>query len=248
VPPTIRNIKLTLRFDGTDYAGWQFQKNAVSIQEVVQKALKKTLGERVTVVGCGRTDAGVHAKALVANFKTRSTLPCGKIRKALNSSLPRDIIISACAETGPRFNAQFSAKKKLYCYAVSTAEVIDPFHRRFVAHYPYKLNLVAMKKAAKALAGRHDFKAFENKPERERCTVRRIHKIGIEKKRDVVYIYIEADGFLRNMARNIVGTLLEIGRGKFSAGNAGEILAKRQRRYCGFTAPARGLCLERVSY
>jgi len=244
----MRNIKLVLRYDGTDYAGWQFQKNAVSIQEVVQKTLKNIVGERVTVTGSGRTDAGVHAEEFVANFKTRSKIACQNIKNALNGILPKDVVVSACSRVHLGFNAQYSAKKKLYRYTVSTAEVMDPLLRRAVFHYAYRLNIGSMRKAAKILAGRHDFKAFENKPERERDTVRNIYRLDIEKKRSLVYIYIEANGFLRNMVRNIAGTLLEIGRGRLPPDSVKRMLARGERKYCGFTAPAHGLCLVRVTY
>lgn len=244
----IRNIKLVLRYDGTDYAGWQSQKNALSIQDLVQKALKKIVGEDVVVIGAGRTDAGVHAEEFVANFRTRSLLAYPKIKNALNAELPRDIVVTAATRVHHQFHAQFSAKKKRYRYTVSTADVMDPLVRRFVAHYPYRLDVGAMRSAAKCLMGKHDFKAFANKLEGYRGTIRRVRKITIEKKGPLVYINVEADGFLRSMVRNIAGTLLEVGRGKMPAARVRTILAQGERRYGGFTAPARGLCLVRVSY
>ncbi|MDP2912695.1 MAG: tRNA pseudouridine(38-40) synthase TruA [Candidatus Omnitrophota bacterium] len=244
----MRNLKLTIQYDGTGYSGWQFQKNGLSVQEVIQNAIKKITGEKVCVVGSGRTDAGVHAEAQVANFKTSSKIPLKKFQMALNSVLPKDIVIARMEEAGLKFNAQHDARGKLYRYIIVNNDFVNPLLRRFAAKCFYALDLGAMKKAARYLAGRHDFRSFQAKDGVGRNAVRTIRKITIEKKGDLVYIYMEADGFLYNMARNITGTLIEVGRGKISAGDVRVILRKKDRKLCGPTMPARGLCLVKVKY
>jgi tRNA pseudouridine38-40 synthase len=245
----MRNIKLTIRYDGTNYSGWQSQKNGRAIQDVIEAAIRKITGERSHLAGSGRTDAGVHAMAQVANFKTRSKIPLERIRMALNSILPKDIVIYRVEETHPKFDAQRSAKTKLYRYTIMNNDFLDPFMRRYAAKVFYKIDVGRMRRAAMALAGRHDFRSFQaTDGDREKSAVRTIKKIKIEKDGDLVYIDIEANGFLYNMARNIVGTLVEVGRGKYSVGSVKEILGKKDRRYCGPTMPAKGLSMIRVVY
>jgi len=243
-----RNIRLTIQYDGTHYSGWQSQKNARSIQDVLTDALKKITGGKVNLTGSGRTDAGVHARAQVANFKTRSDIPLKKLLLGLNSILPDDIVVSAVKEAGLKFDAQRAAKSKLYRYTLINSNVIDPFIRRFAAKCFYKLDILRMRRAAKPLMGKRDFRSFRAAGGGEKDTVRRIRNIKIEKYGDMIYIDMEADGFLYNMARNIVGTLIEVGRGKLKADAVKGILAKKDRRFCGPTAPAKGLCLLKVRY
>lgn len=257
-----RNIKLVIKYDGTHYSGWQFQKNAETVQEAIESALKRITGRKVKLRGAGRTDSGVHAVHQVANFKTNSKLAINKIKYALNSSLAEDILI-ASAESAPlKFDSQRSARSKRYRYTVTTARFADPFIRHFAARFSYPVNIRSMRRAARALTGRHDFKAFQaagssefnmvrqahHTPSLSRGTVRTIKKIKIEKRGDLIYIDVWADGFLYNMVRTIAGTLLEIGRGKMSEESIKEILLKRDRRSAGPTAPAKGLCLMSVEY
>lgn len=244
----MRNIKLTIRYDGTRYAGWQSQTNGCAIQDVIQDAIKAITGERVALTGSGRTDAGVHAEAQAANFKTRSKISAKKLQMALNSTLPRDIAITHVEEASPKFNAQKSAKSKLYRYTIFNNDYMDPMVRHFAAKCFYKLDLASMRKAAKYLTGRHDFKSFQAADENQRSSVRTIRDIKIAKKGDLVYIYIEANGFLYNMARNIAGTLVEVGRRKYSVASVKEIIAKKDRRFSGPTMPAKGLCMIKVKY
>ena len=244
----MRNIKLTLRYVGTNYSGWQIQKNARSIQEVIERAIKKITGEKVSLMGSGRTDAGVHAEAQIANFKTRTKIPLENIQMALNSILAEDIIVSHIEKAGLKFNAQRNAKSKLYRYTISNSDFVDPFIRDFAAKCFYKLDMAAIRQAAKYLTGKHDFKSFQTKDRKEKYSVRRVKYIRIDKEGELIYIYMEANGFLYNMARNIAGTLVEVGRGKISARSVKEILLKRDRRFSGPTMPAKGLCLVRVKY
>lgn len=244
----MRNIKLTIRYDGTQYAGWQSQKNGLAIQDVIQGAIKVITLESVSLIGSGRTDAGVHAEAQVANFKTKSKIPLKKLQMALNSRLPRDIAITHIEEAGTKFNAQKSAKSKLYRYTIVNNDYMDPLVRHFAAKCFYKLDINLMRKAAKYLVGRHDFKSFRTTDGEEKNSVRTIKNIKIEKDGNSVYIYIEANGFLYNMVRSIVGTLVEIGRGKFAVSGMKDILLKRNRKFSGPTMPAKGLCMVRVLY
>ncbi len=200
------------------------------------------------MTGAGRTDSGVHAAGQVANFKTRSNLSLKKVKDALNSSLAEDILIVSAEYAPLEFDSQRSAIAKRYRYTVTTVRFADPFIRHFASSFSYPLNIGSMRRAARALAGRHDFKAFQSAKSSESNTVRTIKDIKIEKRADLVYIDLWADGFLYNMVRIIAGTLLEIGRGKMPEESIKEILAKRDRRSAGPTAPAKGLCLMSVEY
>ena len=244
----MRNIKLTLQYDGTRYAGWQMQKNATSIQELVESAVARITGAKTHVTASGRTDAGVHARAQVANFKTRHPIPTQRLQMALNSALPKDIVVTNVEEVTPSFNAQHSAKSKIYRYAIVNNNFIDPFIRRFAAKVFFKLDLNRMRRSARDLVGRHNFKAFQAVDDHERTSVRTIKGISIKKDGDIISIDMEADGFLYNMARNIAGTLVEIGRGKFPETRIKELLKTGKRNACGPTMPARGLCLMKVKY
>ena len=244
----MRNIKLTIRYDGTRYAGWQSQKNGLAIQDVIQGAIKKITGHKVSLVGSGRTDAGVHAEAQIANFKTRSKIPLEKIRQALNSILPKDIAVTKVEEVSQKFNAQKSAKSKLYRYTIMNNDYMDPLVRHFASKCFYKLDIGSMRKAAKHLMGRHDFKSFRTTDGEDKNSVRTIKNIRIEKCGYLVYIYIEANGFLYNMVRSIVGTLVEVGRGKFEIARVKEIISQRNRKFSGPTMPAKGLCMVMVKY
>lgn len=244
----MRNIKLIISYDGTNYAGWQSQANAKTVQQALESALKKITGRSVRAKASGRTDSGVHARYQVVNFRTKSGLSLQRIKDALNSLLPEDILINSAEEAHADFDAQRCAASKHYRYTVTTSSFVDPFIRHFVARFSYPLDLRTMRKAAARLVGRHDFKAFQASGSIEKNTVRTIKKISIERKGDLLYIDIWADGFLYNMARTIAGTLLEIGRGKLPECRTYEILKTRSRPLAGPTAPAKGLCLMKVGY
>ena len=244
----MRNIKLTIKYDGTDYAGWQFQKNAVSIQETIQKALEKITRDKAVVIASGRTDAGVHAAAQIANFRTSSKIPLKNLRLALNALLPDDIVITNAEDVSLKFNAQKSASSKLYRYTIYNKDFMDPFLRRVASKCYFKIDIAPMKRSAKYLIGRHDFTSFQTKDSQRKSAIRTIKRITIKREGDLIYIDIEADGFLYNMVRNIVGTLIEVGRGKFTVKKMKEILAEKDKCSCGPTAPAQGLCLIKVRY
>jgi tRNA pseudouridine38-40 synthase len=246
-----RNIKLEIEYDGTNYCGWQIQKRhqvAKSIQETIEKTLRKILQEKIRLIASGRTDAGIHAKGQVANFKTNSQIPLKKLQAALNSLLPQDITIKNAREVNSNFHSRFNAKSKLYRYTILNNAYRSAFLRNTAYFYPYSLNLKLMRGESKVLLGEHNFKAFQASDKKERGAVRTIKNLKISKEKGLIYIDIEADGFLYNMARNIVGTLIEIGRGRFKKGDLEKILQAKDRRLAGPTAPARGLCLLRVEY
>lgn len=247
-----RNIRLTIEYDGTRFAGWQAQSTAKklkTIQQEIEKAASRLLGEKIKLTGSGRTDSGVHAEAQTANFRTNSTLPPRNIKRGLNSYLPRDIAITSAKDVPLKFHSRFDAKEKLYRYTIINRKVRSPLLRRYVVACSYDLDISAMKKAAGYLIGKKDFKSFQTTDKKDRRSVRCIKRLDItRKKTSIIEIYIQADGFLYNMVRNIVGTLIDVGRGRISPEEVKDILKKRHRPAAGQTAPAKGLCLVRVFY
>ena len=244
----MRNIKLTIQYDGTDYSGWQTQANGRTVQEEIEKALFKVLGSRVKVKGAGRTDAGVHAAGQIANFKTNSNLNASSVKKALNSTLPRDIAISDAEEVLLAFDSQHDSSAKVYRYTIVNKDHPNPISRHYAAFVPYNLDLAAMRRGAGALIGRHDFKSFETAGSYKKDTKREIKRLKVTERGDFIYVDIEADGFLYNMARSIIGTLIDVGRGRIAASSVREILRSKDRGSAGPTAPAKGLCLMAVKY
>lgn len=254
----MRNLRLIIEYDGTNYAGWQIQKSPQpkTIQETIEKALQKILQEKVKVIGSGRTDAGVHALAQAANFKTKSKLPPANIQKALNSLLPEDISIKAISEVKEDFHSCYSAKSKTYRYVILNSSVKSAFLNKWTLRVPYKLNMRLMRQEARALSGRHDFRSFCASGSTAKTTTRTIQNIAIKTIRypllcicyPLIIIDIEADGFLYNMARNIAGTLVELARGRYKGESIKKILRAKDRKLAGPTAPARGLFLVKVQY
>jgi tRNA pseudouridine38-40 synthase len=253
----MRNLKLEIEYDGRNYCGWQVQNSPrstvnshqkKSIQEVIEKALRKILQEKVKLVASGRTDAGVHALGQVANFKSSSDIPAGKLQKALNAVLPDDIVITKAEEAGRDFHSRFSAKSKVYRYTILNRPYPSALLKNRVYFYPYPLDVKLMRREARLLLGKHDFKAFQASANIEAASLKTIKKIKVIQDSDLIYIDIEADGFLYNMARNIVGTLIEIGRGKFPQGSMKHIIRSKNRKFAGPTAPGCGLCLLEVKY
>ncbi len=243
----MRNIKLSLEYDGTNYSGWQIQPNGVTIQGVLTEFLNRLEGKPVTLHGAGRTDAGVHALNQVASFFTEKTLPCNKLRRAINGNLPPDIRVTEIEEMPLDFHARFSATGKSYCYQLAVGEIVSPFEYRYFYHYPYKLDLEKMQLGANLLLGTHDFSAFATQPETN-SRVRTVTSINLTQKQDKISFQVEGNGFLRYMVRTIVGTLLEVGRGKIVPENIADILASGERSKAGATAPACGLTLLKVNY
>lgn len=248
----MRNIKLTIEYDGTHFNGWQIQDpKQRTVQGEIKKALKKVFKNDLTLYGSGRTDSGVHALEQVANFKVESHLEPTAILRAVNASLPNDVAIIKVEEAKSSFHAQFDAKTKVYHYRILNRPARSAIHRDYSYHFPVKLNLKAMRQEAKALVGKKDFKSFRATPPantKEKNTIRTIKSVTIKKKRDFVLVEIMANGFLHKMVRNIVGTLIAIGAGHKKSGHIKEILRAKNRSFAGKTAHPKGLCLVKVNY
>lgn len=244
----MRTIKLTIEYDGTNYCGWQVQHSRKkSVQGALQEALAGILQEKVLLKGSGRTDAGVHARGQVAHCATSSLIPVANLQRALNAVLPESISIVRAQEAPADFHSRFQASSKIYRYTILNRPYPPALGRQQVYHYAGALDNAAMARAAACLRGRHDFKAFQSSGGRLE-TIRTVKKISVAKRGPFLYIDIEADGFLYNMVRIVVGTLIEVGRGRYGPGHMRTILRSRDRKYAGPTAPARGLCLMRVRY
>jgi tRNA pseudouridine38-40 synthase len=245
-----RNIKLSLEYDGTNYHGWQSQQGSgmPTIQDALEEALRKLTKEDIRTVSSGRTDAGVHALGHVANFSTASRIPAEAWAPALNSLLPADIRILASEEVTPDFHARFSAKRKQYRYLVLARRAPSALRRNHAWHVDRKLNLAAMRRSAPVLVGKHDFSAFRSAGCSAKTPVRKLKALTIKKKGDLIEFILEADAFLMHMARNIVGTLVEAGLGRFTPDDVRRILRSRDRKQAGKTAPAHGLYLVAVWY
>jgi tRNA pseudouridine38-40 synthase len=253
-------FKITLAYDGTNYVGWQRQGAGVSIQGLIEHALRGLDGRDVAVAGAGRTDAGVHALGQVASFSLERTIEPRALVRALNAGLPPDVRALAAAEVGVDFHARYSASRKTYCYRICNAEVISPFERHYAWHVPGSLDVDAMDRAARSLEGRHDFAAFAAAGGTTRTTERTVLRSRVMRTDlstaaqrstgggDLIVHEIAGDGFLRHMVRAIAGTLVDIGRGRRPCEQMGEVLASRSRGRAGPTAPARGLFLVGVEY
>ena len=265
-PYRMRNIRLQLAYDGTDYCGWQRQTNGPSIQAAVETAIKRITQAHSDVIGAGRTDAGVHAAGQVAHFHTESRIPCHRIRTGLQTFLPKDIVIVSAEDAPPAFHARYNARRKRYRYLIDNSEAPLPFIRRFTHHFHERLDAEAMHAAAQELVGKHDFRSFESHWPNKASSVRTVEELTIRRtagwpvwhdqrwrpdpsgKGPFVCLDIVADGFLYNMVRSIMGTLLEVGRGKLSRADVRQILVGQDRSRAGMTAPASGLCLVEVDY
>ncbi len=247
----MRNFKITLEYDGTSFKGWQIQPgHQRSVQGEIEKALQKIFQKKIRIIGSGRTDQGVHAFGQAANFKTQTEFSPEKIQRALNANLPDDIAVLEIEEVPLDFHARYSAKSKIYRYTILNRQVRYAQLRHFCLHIPYRLNISAMRREAKALIGRKNFRSFvANDPKRSQSdTVRTIKRVDIKKAGDCLIIDLEADGFLYKMVRGIIGTLIEIGRGQLPQGSIEKILKKKDRRSAAYSAKPRGLCLLAVKY
>jgi tRNA pseudouridine38-40 synthase len=244
--------RLTVEYDGTDFVGWQRQANGPSVQAAIEEALHEMLGVPTAVRGAGRTDAGVHALGQVAHFDAAARIPLHGYQRGLNALLPRSIAIRDVQEAAPDFDARFSARGKLYRYAIWTAPTRAPLRERYVWHLRRNLDTVKMEAAAALLVGKHDFNAFRAADCERHTTVRTLSRLAIARPNpsdlDLLTIEVEADAFLKNMVRIIVGTLCEVGFGKRAVSDMQRILDGRDRRQAGVTAPPQGLCMVRVDY
>ncbi len=241
-------IRLTLRYDGGAYHGWQVQQNAVTVQQTLQDAIERITGVRSGVIGCSRTDAGVHADMFCCTFDTDSPLRADKLCYALNAVLPRDIAVYDAIEVAPDFHPRYDAKGKRYVYRIYNGRHRNPFYEGHAVFINRPLDDVAMDKAAKAFLGTHDFAAFCAAGSSVEDTVRTVTHAAVTRKGDVVTFSVQADGFLYNMVRIMAGTLLDIAAGKIDAADLPHIIDSLDRSRAGNTAPADGLCLQTVYY
>ena len=250
----MRNIKLTLSYDGSEFSGWQVQPDAPTIQGTLASAIGRITGEKVLPQGSGRTDAGVHALAQVATFLTESTVPTANFIKALNDVLPGSVRVLETQEAASDFHARHSARAKTYRYRIYRAAICPPFLARYVWHYPFPLEEEAMARAASLVEGDHDFTSFAAvDPERGRegapvSNVRRIFSSSWERQKDEFVYTVRGSGFLHHMVRNLVGTFILVGKGTLRVEALTQILGARNRSAAGATAPASGLYLVNVEY
>jgi tRNA pseudouridine38-40 synthase len=245
----VRNIKLTIEYDGTAYHGWQIQPGLRTIQGVIRKQIAQITQQEVNLIGAGRTDAGVHALGQVANFQTKSTIDLPSLQRGLNSLLPPDIVITEAEEVAEGFHARFNARCKTYEYHILNQPYPSAILRDYAWFMHNELDLSSMRKCGKLLVGSHDFSSFRASGDESRHSIREVIRLEIEhRKGNLVVIVIEANAFLREMVRSIVGTLVDVGRGKTTFSEFKEIFQAHDRRRAGMTAPAHGLFLTEVKY
>lgn len=244
----MHNIKLTLQYDGTAYHGWQTQENAITVQATVENVIKKLTGTKPQLIGCGRTDTGVHAKKYICNFKSETSIPCDKLPYALNSQLPGNIVCTHAEYADRNFDSRKSAKGKTYTYLIANSQYRNVFYTTRAWHYRYKLDIEEMRKAARHFLGTHDFIGFAASGFTVKTTVRTITDIKIDSDGDIISISVTGNGFLYNMVRIIAGTLVFAGNGKIKPEDIPDIIASKERKRAGITAPACGLYLTEVFY
>ena len=245
----IRNLLLTISYDGRQFHGWQIQQNAYTVQEAFQTALCGIIGDDFDIKGCSRTDTGVHANMYCISLKTAHPIPPERLKAALNRWLPLSVAVSDCREVPLGFHARYSCKSKEYIYKIWNSEVRSPFLEGYVLHYRYPLDEVMLNEAAQAYVGKHDFTSFCTLDARKQGDMtRNVKSFSVTREGDMVTMRVEADGFLYNMVRIMVGTLLRVAQGKFQPDDIPAIIEKRNRQYAGPTAQACGLYLNKVHY
>lgn len=244
----MRNIALKLMYVGTSYHGWQVQKNAVTVAETLNRALETVVCHPVNCVGAGRTDAGVHAEVYVANFHTHSTIPCERLPLAVNSRLPEDIVVVKATEVPDSFNAIGSCLQKEYTYRIYNSRIRNAFYVNRAWFYPKHLDEAVMQQAANHFVGTHDFAAVRSVGTETRTTVRTVHYFQVQRSGDLIECKVCADGFLYNMVRAMVGTIVYAAEGKFSADSVADILLSKNRTAAGPTVPPGGLYMTRLWY
>ena len=244
----MRNLLLTISFDGTAYHGWQVQENAVTVQKTLQDAMEHICSRRDNVVGCSRTDAGVHANMYCCNIRTENAIECKKLVGALNAVLPRDIAALDCREVDFDFHARYDCKSKEYIYKIWNSPNKNPFLYNYSLHYKYPLDEEFLSRQAKAFIGKHHFDAFCAAGSSVEDTERTVMNACVERDGDMVIFRVEADGFLYNMVRIMTGTLIDISRKKIPADSIEQIILSKNRSAAGYTAPAHGLYLNKIHY
>jgi len=246
--PAMSKLKLTVQYDGTDYAGFQIQPNAETVQDELQQALGKLLGHPVKVRAASRTDAGVHALGQIVTFESSNPIPPSNLVRAINERLPVAVNVVEACEVAPEFDARHDARRKLYCYQILNRPAGSPFITRYAWHITDSLDVKAMGQAAQALLGRHDFSAFCASGGSTTDMVRALDRFDVCRDGDLIRMYVQGDGFLYKMVRIMVGTLVEVGQGRRRPEAVSEILASQDRGEAGPTAPGCGLWLVRVTY
>lgn len=244
----MRNLLITLRFDGGAYHGWQVQPNGITVQQCVQDAIAAVTGVQSSVTGCSRTDAGVHAMMFCCNFRTEHGIPCDRLAAALNAHLPRDIAVFGCKEVPPGFHARYDCSGKEYVYRIWNSRARNPFWEGRALHYPHGIDVACLNREAQDFVGRHDFSAFCAAGGSVEDKVRTVRAARVERRGEVVSFYVEADGFLYHMVRIMMGTLLNLGQGKLRPSTIPILLEEGERAHAGVTAPPQGLYLNRVFY
>lgn len=244
----MKRVKLTVAYDGTHYCGWQIQPNGITIEEVLNRALTKMLEEPIAVIGASRTDSGVHALGNVAVFDTKTRIPAERISYALNQHLPEDIVITKSEEVAPDWHPRYCDCVKTYEYRILNAKIPDPTRRLYTYFVSYRLNVGQMRRAAGYLVGEHDFASFCSIHRNVESTVRTIYSLDVLQQEDELVIRITGNGFLYNMVRIIVGTLLRVGRGFYTPEQVKEILETKNRKAAGVTVPPQGLKLVEIRY
>ncbi|KGJ48841.1 tRNA pseudouridine synthase A [Clostridium sp. NCR] len=245
----MRNIKITIEYDGSRYKGFQRLKdNDNTIQGKIEAVLSKMADEKIEIIGSGRTDMGVHAYNQVANFKTNSSLSVRKINDCLNNYLPEDIAIKSVEEVDERFHSRYNVKQKVYLYKINNSKTQDVFLRKYSTYIEKPLDIELMKKASEYLVGEHDFTSFASSKSKKKSNVREIHSITINKNKDMIDIFVEGNGFLYNMVRIIAGALIEVGLNKKTPEDIKLMLDAKDRSKASDTAPAKGLYLYSVKY
>ncbi len=244
----MKNIAVRLMYDGTDYHGWQYQENGITVQQTVEEALSDLTGESIRVTGCSRTDSGVHALDFVMNFHTNSSIPADKFAYALNCRLKDGIAATKSWEERDDFNARFSAKGKSYVYKIWNVKIRNPFYDKYSWHFPYDLDIDKMKKATEYFVGTYDFSAFMAAGGSQKTTVRTVRECDLCENNGMIEITVTADAFLYNMVRIIVGTLTDVGLSKIEPEDITSIINSCDRKQSGVTAPPQGLFLKKVYY
>ena len=245
----MRNIKLIIEYDGKSFNGWQKQPNKLNIQGEIEKAIGELTGEEIELVASGRTDAGVHSLGQTANFKTENeTIPIEKFPVAINSKLKKSIVVKSAEEMDERFHSRYSVKSKTYRYVINNSEMGTAIYRDLEYHFPIKLDVEKMNKAAKYFVGEHDFAGFKASGTSSKSSVRKIYKAEVYREDDRIKIELTGNGFLYNMVRIISGTLLDVGMDKIKVEEIPEIIESKDRKRAGRTLPAHGLYLVKVEY
>lgn len=244
----MRNLRLKLCYDGSRYHGWQVQDNAVTVQGEIESAIETIFGEHLTVYGCSRTDAGVHANEFFCNFRTEKNIPCDAVVRAVNANLPFDIAVMDCDEMPLPFHSRYDCEAKEYIYRIWNSPVRNPFFLSTAYHYRYTIDEKTLDTASKDFIGTYDFKAFCSSGSSVQSTVRTVRNASVLRDGDMVIFKVEADGFLYNMVRIMTGTLININEGKIGKNDIKSIILSGDRNLAGVTAPPEGLFLNRVWY